>query len=101
MLSGFLKSQIRIFDTDKEDKPLIKKLSKISLDCWYLFRLHGYARVDFRVDSAGHLWVLEINANPCISPDSGFIAAANQAGLNYTEVIRRILSDVPGLKLKV
>ena len=95
------RNTIRTFDFDKKDKSLIKKLSRISLDCWYLFRLHGYARVDFRVDSAGHPWVLEINANPCISPDSGFIAAANEAGLNYTDVIRRILSDIPGLKLKV
>ena len=47
---------------------------------WDLFALRGYARVDFRVDPKGKPYILEINANPCISPDSGFIAAAQQGG---------------------
>jgi D-alanine-D-alanine ligase len=47
--------------------------------------------VDFRVDKEGNPWVLEINANPCISPDSGFVAAADRAGINYTEFVARIL----------
>ena len=32
-------------------------------------------RVDFRVDERGRPWILEINANPCLSPDAGFAAA--------------------------
>ena len=61
-----------------------------------MFRLRGYARVDLRVDESGKPWVLEINANPCISPDSGFMAAATQAGMTYNDVIERILNDIPG-----
>ena len=45
------------------------------------------------MDGQGNPFVLEINANPCISPDSGFTAAAAQAGIGYTELIRRILAD--------
>ena len=40
--------------------------------CWHLFGLRGYARVDFRVDGDGRPWILEVNANPCLSPDAGF-----------------------------
>ena len=53
-----------------------------------MFGLGGYARVDFRVDKEGNPWVLEINANPCISPDSGFVAAADRAGIDYSEIHR-------------
>ena len=56
--------------------------------------LQGYARVDFRIDRNGKPWVLEVNANPCISPDSGFIAAALKAGVSsYNEVINHIIVD--------
>jgi hypothetical protein len=39
----------------------------------------------------GEPWILEINANPCILPDSGFAAALEFAGIGYVEGIRRIL----------
>jgi len=47
--------------------------------------------VDFRVDQDGQPWVLEVNANPCISPDSGFVAAARAAGLGYARTIEKIV----------
>jgi D-alanine-D-alanine ligase len=49
--------------------------------------------VDFRVDEENQPWILEINANPCLSPDAGFMAAAAQAGLNYRQVVERIIRD--------
>ena len=63
--------------------------------CWDIFNLRGYARVDFRVDNTGKPWVLEVNANPCLSPDGGFIAAAKQSGIDYNGVIERIVKDIP------
>jgi D-alanine-D-alanine ligase len=76
-----------------EDDGLVKTLVSISRECWTTFELRGYARVDFRVDGAGRPWVLEINTNPCISPDAGFMAAADRAGLTIEDVVRRILSE--------
>ena len=87
------KSTVRSFDFHEEDKALINELSSIALSCWELFGLRGYARVDFRVDKKGIPYVLEINTNPCISPDAGFIASAKEAGLNVKDVIKRIIDD--------
>lgn len=95
------KNTSRTFEFQKTDKPLLDKLKTIALECWRTFGLNGYARVDFRVDSTGKPWVLEVNVNPCISPDSGFFAACLQAGIPFREAVRRIVNDTPQLKTKI
>jgi D-alanine-D-alanine ligase len=75
---------------------LAERLRRIALDCWALFRLDGYARVDFRVDERGRPWVLEVNANPCLSPDAGFAAALVEAGIGYEAAVARLIDDALG-----
>ena len=81
------------FDFNENDDNLISVLREIALRCWNLFSLRGYARVDFRVDNNGNPWVLEINANPCLSSDAGFAAALEKASLKYHEAIELIIND--------
>lgn len=76
------------------DARLEKKLKDAAISCWNLFGLRGYARVDARTDSSGNVFVIEINANPCISPDGGFVAATRHAGYTFTEVLKRIIEDL-------
>jgi D-alanine-D-alanine ligase len=83
----------RCFDFPASDIPLLARLDDLAHQCWQLFDLRGWARVDFRVDSSGQPWLLEVNANPCISPDAGFAAALERASISYEEGIRRILED--------
>jgi D-alanine-D-alanine ligase len=83
----------RRFEFDSEDESLLAVLKELALQCWQVFGLRGYARVDFRVDDTGKPWILEINANPCISPDAGFAAAANVAGIDFTQAVDRIIRD--------
>ena len=70
-----------------------ERLQQLALECWTLFRLNGYARVDFRVDERGRPWVLEVNANPCLSPDAGFAAALVEAGVGYEDAVARLIED--------
>ena len=88
----------RRFDFGPEDRPLVDRLRTLTLECWRLFDLSGWARVDFRVDDHGDPWILEINSNPCLSRDAGFMAAAVRSGLSDTEVVNRIIEDVHGGK---
>ncbi len=83
----------RTFDFAPSDKPLLDQLVKMSARCWDVFQLRGYARVDFRVDKKGKPWILEINANPCINPNSGFTAAVARGGVSYERMLERILAD--------
>ncbi|MCU0563934.1 MAG: D-alanine--D-alanine ligase [Desulfobacterales bacterium] len=83
----------RRFDFPGEDAPLLERLRRLALDCWAGFRLGGYARVDFRVDVGGEPWILEVNANPCLSPDAGFAAALAQTGIDFTQAVERIVGD--------
>lgn len=83
----------RKFDFAHGDQALLDELQSLARRCWEVFELRGYARVDFRVDADGQPWILEVNANPCLSPDAGFAAAVAQAGLSFDTVVERILSD--------
>jgi len=95
------KNTSRTFSFKETDQHLLEKLKRIAIECWQTFNLNGYARIDFRVDSNGNPWVLEVNVNPCISPDSGFFAACNQSQIPFREAVSRIVNDTPHLKTKI
>lgn len=83
----------RRFDFPAADDGLLQELAELARRCWQQFDLRGYARVDFRVDESGRPWILEVNANPCLSPDAGFAVAVARAGLDYDDALARILAD--------
>jgi D-alanine-D-alanine ligase len=83
----------RKFDFPARDRLLLQELTALGLRAWRLFGLRGWARVDFRVDRHGGPWILEVNANPCLTSDAGFMAAAHKAGLDPGVVVQRVLSD--------
>jgi D-alanine-D-alanine ligase len=88
------KSTTRSFGTLANNTLLDENLTDICIRCWQAFNLHGYVRVDFRVDKDDRVFILEINGNPCIAPDSGFVAAINEAGYTNEDMIKRILADL-------
>lgn len=73
------------------DPDLQSRLRTAAWQCWHAFQLQGYARVDMRTDLRGNIFVVEVNANPCIAPECGFIAAAQEAGYAPHEVIDKII----------
>jgi D-alanine-D-alanine ligase len=85
---------IRKFPGDELDQMLQDRLRSAALQCWHVFGLKGYARVDMRIDMNNNPFVIEINANPCISPDGGFVAATEAAGYPFTEVLKYIIDDL-------
>ena len=67
------------------------KIKKIAKSVYRLLGCRGYARVDFREDSARNLKVLEVNPNPDISPGAGVAIQVAAAGMTYNQFIERII----------
>ena len=86
---------VRAFGVERDEPALAAKLKAACEQVWKLFALSGFARVDFRVDADGVPLILEINTNPCISPDAGFAAAAEEAGMDYGTLIEAIVKAGP------
>jgi len=52
----------------------------------------GYARVDMRQADDGSIKVLEVNANPDLTPELGIARQANERGWMYTQLIEKIVN---------
>ncbi len=63
---------------------------RVALRAWKLVGGVGYGRVDMRIDANGQPWILEVNANPDISPDAGLARMSRVAGIEYGALIRNI-----------
>jgi len=74
-----------------EDAALLERIRALARKAWRAFDLAGYARVDLRLDEVGEPAILEVNTNPCLSADAGFMAAAREAGYGAAEVVDRLL----------
>ncbi len=84
---------VRRFEFPAADNALLERLRELSVAAWDVLGMSGYARVDFRVDAKGRPWILEVNANPCLSPDAGFASAVERSGRKLDDAIFEIVAD--------
>jgi D-alanine-D-alanine ligase len=68
-----------------------KRVEHIAGKAFKLFGCRDYARVDIRIDRNGKIYVLEVNPNPDISPESGMTRAIKDQGMTYEEFIGALL----------
>jgi D-alanine-D-alanine ligase len=73
------------------DTELQEHITQTAILAFRLLGSHGYARVDFRLDSEEKLKIIELNPNPDISPDAGAALQAKAAGLSYSHFIEQIV----------
>ena len=75
-----------------------KKVEDIAIKVFKLFECRDYARVDISIDRDGSIYVLEVNPNPDISPQSGMARALNVQGTTYTEFVGNLIERALGRK---
>ena len=81
----------RLFGVEACEPELAARMRDVVVGCWKAFGIRGYARVDLRVDAEGRPYIIDVNTNPCISPDAGLAAAAAEAGIGYDALVGRIV----------
>lgn len=81
----------RRFGIESTEPLLAAALGEYARAVWQVFGLGGYARIDFRVDTNDQPFVIDINANPGLGTDAGFVAAAAQAALDFEALTELLL----------
>ena len=66
---------------------LIEIVAKLSL----VFDIKGYAKIDFRIDKKGEVYLLELNGQVSFHPKGEFVVAAEASGYSFEKVVSHIL----------
>ncbi|MFZ8908195.1 MAG: ATP-grasp domain-containing protein [Nitrosopumilaceae archaeon] len=95
--------------SDKKKTPLDKicpakltenqeaEIKKISLDSFKKLGINDFARVDFRMDKDGNVYILELNSMASLGVTGSFVHAAKTAGYTYDSLINKIF-DVSAMR---
>ncbi|MBI4863869.1 MAG: ATP-grasp domain-containing protein [Candidatus Riflebacteria bacterium] len=73
------------------DPELEKRIKGVALQVFGAVGAWGYARVDMRLAARDQLYVLEVNCNPCLERGIGLARCAAASGIEYDQLIQRIL----------
>ncbi len=71
---------------------LESRIQRYAKRIYRALELEGYARIDFRLGMDGTPYFLEANPNPEIAKIEEFATAAEHAGIEYPELLNRILN---------
>lgn len=71
---------------------LVASIERAAKRIYRTLELDGYARIDFRLSADGIPYYIEANPNPEIARVEEFASAALHAGIEYPDLIQRILA---------
>jgi len=76
------------------------KLQEAAVKAFMAVGCRDYARVDFRMDKKGKIFVLEVNPNPDISLNAGYARALAAAGIEYKTFWQKLIDKTLARKVK-
>jgi len=76
---------------------LAVRAGRVALDAYHVLGCRDLARVDLRLDAAGHPRFIEVNPLPGLNPISGdIVIIANRTGISYEGLIAAIIEAAVG-----
>ncbi|MFN7589364.1 MAG: ATP-grasp domain-containing protein [Planctomycetota bacterium] len=69
-----------------------ERIHAIARRTYRALHLSGYARIDLRMDAEGRVYVIEANVNNDLTPGEDFPDSAASAGVDYAQLLQRIVS---------
>jgi len=76
------------FDINDEVSFKLKFISSLVIKS---FDLKSYGRIDFRIDENNNIYIIDINANPCIDIQSTFIRTLQYNNISYEKFLDIVL----------
>ncbi|MEZ6192428.1 MAG: hypothetical protein R3C45_14225 [Phycisphaerales bacterium] len=74
------------------DEPTRKRIQHLCKRSYRALGLSGYARMDLRLTPDGKAYLIEANPNPNLSYGEDFAESAEKAGLDYDQLLHRLIS---------
>jgi len=71
---------------------LTRSIVRLCKRVYRILGLSGYARMDFRLNDDGRLYLLEPNPNPDLKREEDFSESAKSVGVTHQQLIQRILN---------
>jgi D-alanine-D-alanine ligase len=72
---------------------LAQRLHALAQRAFRLLGCRDYARVDFRAEPSGPVYLLEVNPNSDLCPSAGLAGALNSLGMTYHELIVKLAQN--------
>lgn len=72
-------------------KATTKRAHQIALRAFQVMGCRDYARIDIRLSKERKLYVLEVNPNPDLAAEVGFMRSAEEYGLSFGEALQKIV----------
>jgi len=82
------------------DDALKAKLQDAAVRAFQAVGCRDYARVDFRMDKKGKIYILEVNPNPDISLNAGYARALGAAGIEYKAFWKKLIVKTLARRVK-
>jgi D-alanine-D-alanine ligase len=83
---------IRTALADTLGEPVAERMQHVAKRVFRALEMSGYARMDYRLDASGELYVLEANANPHLAHGEDLAESAARDGMSYADLLQRILN---------
>ncbi len=73
------------------DDRLAEELRRLTRETFKVLGIYDFCRVDYRMDSEGNLYILELNSMASLGMTGSYVQSAKVAGYSYESMVNRML----------